>query len=44
MKHTRVLLADDHPLTLEGLRAFLAPHLEAVVATVAGHWSTRRFA
>jgi DNA-binding NarL/FixJ family response regulator len=35
MKHTRVLLADDHPLTLEGLRAFLAPHLEAVVATVA---------
>jgi DNA-binding NarL/FixJ family response regulator len=28
MKHTRVLLADDHPLTLEGLRAFLEPHLE----------------
>ena len=30
MKHTRVLLADDHPLTLEGLRAFLEPHLEIV--------------
>lgn len=28
MKRTRVLLADDHPLTLEGLRAFLEPHLE----------------
>src|ERR1035437_3480186 len=28
MKHTRVLLADDHPLTLEGLRAVLEPHLE----------------
>jgi len=28
MKPTRVLLADDHPLTLEGLRAFLEPHLE----------------
>lgn len=30
MKHTRVLLADDHPLTLEGLRAFLEPHLQSV--------------
>lgn len=30
MKHARVLLADDHPLTLEGLRAFLEPHLEMV--------------
>lgn len=30
MKRTRVLLADDHPLTLEGLRAFLEPHLEIV--------------
>ena len=28
MKNTRVLLADDHPLTLEGLRAFLDPHLK----------------
>jgi DNA-binding NarL/FixJ family response regulator len=28
MKLTRVLLADDHPLTLEGLRAFLDPHLQ----------------
>jgi DNA-binding NarL/FixJ family response regulator len=27
MKQVRVLLADDHPLTLEGLRAFLDPHL-----------------
>jgi DNA-binding NarL/FixJ family response regulator len=30
MKHTRVLLADDHPLTLEGLRAFLATHIQCV--------------
>lgn len=30
MKHIRVLLADDHPLTLEGLRTFLEPHLENV--------------
>lgn len=30
MKRTRVLLADDHPLTLEGLRAFLEPHVECV--------------
>jgi DNA-binding NarL/FixJ family response regulator len=30
MKRTRVLLADDHPLTLEGLRAFLEPHMESV--------------
>ncbi|MGA3242395.1 MAG: response regulator transcription factor [Bryobacteraceae bacterium] len=33
MKRIRVLLADDHPLTLEGLRAFLEPHLE-IVGTV----------
>lgn len=33
MKQTRVLLADDHPLTLEGLRAFLEPHL-AIMGTV----------
>lgn len=30
MKRTRVLLADDHPLTLEGLRAFLEPNVESV--------------
>ena len=30
MKRTRVLLADDHPLTLEGLRTFLEPHLESI--------------
>jgi DNA-binding NarL/FixJ family response regulator len=34
MRPTRVLLADDHPLTLEGLRAFLDPHME-IVGTVA---------
>jgi len=30
MKRTRVLLADDHPLTLEGLRTFLEPHLDNI--------------
>jgi len=30
MQHTRVLLADDHPLTLEGVRAFLEPHMPHV--------------
>jgi DNA-binding NarL/FixJ family response regulator len=30
MKRARVLLADDHPLTLEGLRAFLEPLAESV--------------
>ncbi len=30
MKSTRVLLADDHPLTLEGIRVFLEPHFESV--------------
>jgi DNA-binding NarL/FixJ family response regulator len=30
MKRPRALLADDHPLTLEGLRAFLEPHVENV--------------
>jgi DNA-binding NarL/FixJ family response regulator len=30
MKRARVLLADDHPLTLEGLRTFLEPHIESV--------------
>ena len=33
MKKTRTLLADDHPLTLEGLRAFLEPHIE-ILGTV----------
>ena len=36
MKRTRVLLADDHPLTLEGLRTFLAPHLESVGTVMDG--------
>jgi len=30
MRRTRILLADDHPLTLEGIRAFLEPHFENV--------------
>lgn len=29
-KQTRLLLADDHPLTLAGLRAFLEEHLQCV--------------
>ena len=33
MKRIRVLLADDHPLTLEGLRVFLEPHHD-VIGTV----------
>jgi DNA-binding NarL/FixJ family response regulator len=36
MKRTRVLLADDHPLTLEGLRAFLEPHMESVGTVMDG--------
>jgi DNA-binding NarL/FixJ family response regulator len=30
MKRTRLLLADDHPMTLEGIRAFLEPHFLSV--------------
>jgi len=30
MKRIRALLADDHPMTLEGLRAFLESHLQCV--------------
>lgn len=30
MKRVRILLADDHPLTLEGLRAVLAPQHEII--------------
>jgi DNA-binding NarL/FixJ family response regulator len=33
MKRARILLADDHPLTLEGIRAVLEPHHE-IVGTV----------
>ena len=33
MKRTRILLADDHKLTLEGIRAILEPHHE-IVGTV----------
>ena len=36
MKRTRVLLADDHPLTLEGLRAFLEPHMESMGTVMDG--------
>ena len=36
MRPTRVLLAADHPLTLEGLRAFLDPHMEIVGTVAAG--------
>jgi DNA-binding NarL/FixJ family response regulator len=36
MKPVRVLLADDHPLTLEGLRAFLAPHMESIGTVMDG--------
>ena len=36
MKRTRVLLADDHPLTLEGLRAFLEPNVESVGTVMDG--------
>jgi DNA-binding NarL/FixJ family response regulator len=37
MKQTRVLLADDHPLTLEGLRSFLEPHLNIIGTAADGH-------
>ena len=30
MKRTRILLADDHPLTLTGIRVLLEPHYEIV--------------
>jgi len=30
MKRARILLADDHTLTLEGIRAFIEPHHEIV--------------
>ncbi len=30
IQRTRLLLADDHPMTLEGIRAFLAPHFESI--------------
>lgn len=36
MKRARVLLADDHPLTLDGLRTFLQPHLESVGTVMDG--------
>jgi DNA-binding NarL/FixJ family response regulator len=36
MKRPRVLIADDHPLTLEGLRAFLEPNVESVGTVMDG--------
>ncbi|MGA2713604.1 MAG: response regulator transcription factor [Bryobacteraceae bacterium] len=36
MKRTRILLADDHTLTLEGIRAVLEPHHEIVGAVADG--------
>ena len=30
MRRIRILLADDHPLTLEGIRVFLEPHFERI--------------
>ncbi len=37
MKRIKVLLADDHPLTLEGIRSFLEPHFESVGTVAEGH-------
>lgn len=37
MKRARILLADDHLLTLEGIRAILEPHHEIVAAVADGH-------
>jgi DNA-binding NarL/FixJ family response regulator len=36
MKRARVLLADDHPLTLEGIRAVVEPHHEILGAVSDG--------
>ncbi len=36
MKLARVLLADDHPLTLEGMRFFLEPHFESITTVSDG--------
>ena len=36
MKRARILLADDHTLTLEGICAVLEPHHE-IVGMVMGH-------
>jgi DNA-binding NarL/FixJ family response regulator len=36
MKQTRVILADDHPLTLEGVRALIEPHVQSVATVTDG--------
>src|SRR5580658_3918827 len=33
---TRLLVADDHPLMLEGIRAFLEPHFESIATVTNG--------
>jgi len=37
MKRPRILLADDHAPTLEGMRALLAPHYEIAGTVADGH-------
>lgn len=37
MKRARILLADDHALTLSGMRAVLEPHYEIVGTVMDGH-------
>lgn len=36
MRRIRILLADDHPLTLEGIRAFLEPHCSSMETVTDG--------
>lgn len=36
MKRIRVLVADDHPLMLEGIRAFLEPHFQSIATVTNG--------
>jgi DNA-binding NarL/FixJ family response regulator len=36
MKGVRILLADDHPLTLEGIRVFLEPHFGRITTVSDG--------
>ena len=36
MKFNRVILADDHPLTLEGVRTLIEPHVQSVATVTDG--------
>ena len=36
MKYARVILADDHPLTLEGVKAFIEPHVQSIATVTDG--------